>query len=1397
MNPVRTISLSMLTFLLILTAASLPASPQAPTAYAGPAAIPFVANQGQWPDSVRYRVDLRGVALWFTPNAAYYQFTRVLPADSTSDNPKLTRTTDSLATILIKATLTGAATPLAPHGLDPHATRFNYLSGSDPMAWRPDVPAYRAIQYDAVYPGVDLVYYGDSSRLEYDFVVQPGADLTQIEIAYEGANSLAVNAEGDLLLGTDWGTVTQKHPFMYQTVNGQRRAIPGRYALRSPSSFGFQIDSSYNRLIPLVIDPVIAYTSFIGGSAQDVGRCVAIDRQGNTYLAGQTRSTDFPLVNPLDSAYNGGSWDLFVTKRDPNGAPIFTTFLGGSLTEVPFGMAVDDSGAIYLAGQTNSANFPITSAAQTSIGGAEDAFALKLSSTGNALLYSTFLGGNSTDICYGLGVDNQGRAYLAGLTRSLNFPVVSALFSSYQGGEADLFVTALAPNGASFEYSTYLGGTAQDEAYGIAVDPSGHAFLTGVTRSTNFPLLNPLDDGLNDQPPMGTDVSPDAFVTRIAPGGQSLIFSTYLGGAKQDKGFAIGLDASDNVYITGKTSSADFPTVSAAQPLYAGEPSDVFLTRLDPTGQTLHYSTFLGGNGEDIANAIGVMPNGTCCVTGFTRSTNFPILDPLQPDFGGGSCDLFVAKFLPTGTLRYSSYVGGSDYDEPFALAIDFWGTAMVTGETRSPNFPFGSGAPADCGSGCSSMFVMSVEDEPDLDGDGVPDAVDNCPSVSNTDQVDSDDDGAGDACDPNFELVTTNLPADIFIVRQADFDRDNYFDIVFTGTTSESLFVSYGHPDGTLTDPDGLFAVGQASLALAYVNRDTLIDIVAHGSTQIYSLTNLGARAFRLDSLPLLASPARQNPADSLQFPAIATAYFNDDPYPDVVASPSHLAFGQASGAFAPASAMPFSFVAVSSADFNRDGSDDLVTVERDSATIRLNDGAGTFLDSDALRIAHRPYSVTNIVANVDFNGDNWADFAIVTADLDAANDTSELTIALTAAAGTVAQTRQLLIPGSALNLTVSDVNKDGFLDISVLNSTRRWLQSFLGNGLGDFTPGAILPLDTGSSPLLALASTDINRDGSSDFIVGGAAGNSIILAVNELPDEPIIADQMTTTGFHNTPFSVSNPDNLVISNYLPTIAGAEFYRYDVDGDGALDQRSYDFNVQYGEYRIAIPNPEAGDDDAEVNIGIGIDGSLSATTFFGYGTSGNKRSAAAPTDIPDSLIFYYTVEPVSSMQPPNGIPTQSQTPTFEWQKIADSLGIPKPFQFQLDRYYDFRTPIYDLTDLQDAAFTPAVPLGKDSVFYWRVRGFDGATWSSFSRTFAAYITSCCVNDAGNVDGDAANTVDIHDVCVMSDFLFQLGNVTLTCGDEANLDGDGGIDISDLTILLEYLFGDGPLPACH
>jgi hypothetical protein len=1398
MTLLRTTNLCAFVLLIGALAPAITASPEARTSYSSPTTIPFVANHGQWPDSVAFRADLEGVSLWFTPHAAYYQFTRVLSADSTSDNPKLTRTTDTLATILIKASLAGLATSLPPNGLDPHATRFNYLTGNDPARWRLGVPAYRAIQYDGVYPGVDLVYYGDSSRLEYDFVVHPGADLSRIEIAYQGMTTLSVNSDGDLLVGTDWGTVTQKHPAMYQTVNGRRYAIPGRYTLRSPSSFGFQVDSTYNRLIPLVIDPVIAYTSFIGGSSRDIGRTVAVDRQGNSYLAGQTHSTDFPLLNPLDSTYSGGSWDLFVTKRDLNGVPLFTTFLGGSLTEVPFGIAVDDSGDIYLAGQTNSGNFPIAHAAQPTIGGADDAFALKLSRNGDALVYSTFLGGNSTDICYGLGLDRQGRAYLTGMTRSQDFPLVAPLFPSYGGGEADLFVTSLSPDGSAFEYSTYLGGQAQDEAYAIAVNPAGSVFLTGDTRSANFPLVNPLDNGLNDQPPVSNDIAPDAFVTRLAPGGQSLVFSTFLGGAKQDKGFAIGVDGADNVYVSGKTSSTDFPTVNAVQSRNRGEPYDVFVTKIDPTGQTIQYSTFLGGNGEDVANAMAVMPNGTCCVTGFTRSTDFPTLDPLQPNFGGGSCDLFVAKFLPSGALKYSSYVGGSDYDESFALAVDIWGTAFVTGETRSQDFPFGPGAPADCGgSGCSSMFVMTVVDEPDLDGDGVPDASDNCPSVFNPDQVDSDHDGAGDACDPNFQLVTTNLPADIFIVRQADFDRDNYFDIAFTGTSSESLFVSYGRPDGTLTDPDALFAVGQASLALAYVNRDTLIDIVAHGATQLYTLINLGVRSFRLDSLPLAASPYRLNPADSLQFPALATAYFNNDPYPDVVASPNQLALGQSSGSFAPASTVPFSFIAVSVADFNRDGFDDLVTVSQDSAAIRLNDGVASFTQSSATRIAHRPYSVTNIVANVDFNGDNWADFALVTANLNSDHDTSELTVALTAAGGTVASTRQFLIPGSALNLTVSDINKDGSLDISILNSTNRWLQSFLGDGLGNFLPGAILPLDTGSAPLLALASTDINRDGSSDFIVGGAAGNSIILAVNELPDEPIISDQMTTTGYGGTPFSVSNPDNLVISNYLRTIAGAEFYRYDVNGDGVLDQRSYDFNVQYGEYRIAIPNPEAGDDDAEVNIGIGIDGSLEATSFLGYTTAGTKLSMTAPTDVPDSLIFYYTVEPTSSMQPPNGISTHSQTPTFEWHKIADSLGIPKPYEFQLDRYYDFRSPIYDLTDLTESAFTPTIPLGKDSVFYWRVRGFDGASWSGFSRTFAAYVTSCCRNQAGNIDGDSASVVDIHDLCVMTDYLFQMGEVTLTCGDEANLDGQGSIDISDLTVLLEYLFGDGPLPACR
>ncbi|HVP07023.1 MAG TPA: SBBP repeat-containing protein [Candidatus Acidoferrum sp.] len=1242
--------------------------------------------------------------------------------------------------------------------------------------------------------------------MEYDFIVNPGADPKQIQIQYSGIKSMAVNGSGDLDVTTDWGVLTEHKPLVYQMINGVRTAVAGQYTIKSATAFGFALPQGYDASLPLIIDPVLTYGTFLGGMATDRAFAIAVDKSGSAYVTGETKSPDFSTINPFDGTYNGGSWDIFVSKLSPDGMTLeYSTYIGGSNLDRAWGIAVDSGGLAYLTGETRSTNFPTHNARQSKYSGSEaDAFVLELTPGGDSLRYSTYLGGTLQDAGYGIAVDSRGRAYVTGHTHSSDFPTQNALYPTFSGGDGDAFVARLASDGSALEFSTYLGGQYDDKGLGIAVDQFDSPFVVGTTSSPHFPTRHAFDSTWNLGIGNGgdNDEVSDAFVVKLSPDGASLVYSTFLGGTGRDEGRGIGVDPGENAYVTGVTTSNNFPTSRAIQSSLDGY-SDAFVTKLGPGGNALIYSTYLGGSDSDAGNGIAVAANGTACVVGETSSKDFPLKDAFQSSLGGEE-DAFAVRLLAGGdALIFASYLGGTEEDLGNALAVDTACNMYLAGETHSNDFPFTNPHQIVCSPlGCSDAFVVKFTSPPDVDGDGVPDAVDNCPTVYNPDQADSDHNGIGDACDTHFEVQVSSQPADIYFVKQADIDRDNYQDIVFTGNSAESLYIAYGKPDGTLDTPHGLLKVKDAALSVNYINKDTLLDIVAQTNTTTFILLNNGNRTFTIDSLPQVAAKKVGNlaaPDSTTVLPSVATGFFNHDVYPDLIASPNLLEFGTSSGQYQAALTLPFSFTGVATADFNSDGLDDIVAANGDSARVYLNDGTGNFTPISSVRIGYRSYDVVNIFANVDFNRDGHPDFALVTANLNGINDTSEVIVGLGDGNGGILSSVRISIPGSVLNLTVSDVNKDGYLDISLLNSTARQIQTYLGDGHGNFTPTAVMPLGTGTAPLLALTSLDLNRDGNSDFVVGGASGNGIILAINQLPTEPVITDQMATSSYGSAGVSVTNPNNLIISSDLQTVAGSEFWRSDLNGDGTLDERALDFDVQYGEYRLAIQPMDSGSGYATINVGIGIDGSQQARIFSNYtGTTSSGLAAARSTNPLDSLIFYYTVEPTSSIQPPNGIATRTQTPTFDWSKLAAKVRTATTFEFQLDRFFDFRSPIFDVNNLTGPTYMAPYPLGKDSVFYWRFRSFDGTGWSDYSRTFAAYVTSCCSGrTTGDVDQDAEQSVDMADLSMLADYMFLSPHPSLPCEAAADIDANGVIDISDMTLLIDYLFGNATLPTCQ
>ena len=489
-----------------------------------------------------------------------------------------------------------------------------------------------------------------------------------------------------------------------------------------------------------MVDPVLSYSTYLGGSSDDYGDWIVVDNSGNAYIAGATMSANYPTHNAYQTTSGGGYFDAYVTKLSSSGnSLIYSTYLGGSKEDFGWSIAVDNDGCAYLTGETFSANFPIQGGYQSVFGGGEcDAYVAKLSSSGNAILYSTYLGGSIEDYSSDIAIDNSGNAYISGSTSSANFPIYNSYQASYGGGAFDAFVAKFDNSGSTLLYSTYLGGSGLEWGRGITIDSDGNSYVTGYTNSANFPTQNAYQavngGGLND-----------AFVTKLNTTGNALEYSTYLGGTLDDSGWRIAVD-SGKAYICGKTNSANFPTRSAYQTAYGGGATDAFVAKLGSSGNDLEYSTYLGGTGGEQGCDIQVDIGGNAYIGGFTSSANFPVHDAYQATFGGGASDVFLTKLTSSGNvLLYSTYIGGSNADEGAGIAIDSDRNAYISGWTSSTNFPT-QNAYQVTKSGGKDVFVTKFL--ADFDGDGILDESDNCPTVVNPSQLDSDSDGIGDACD-------------------------------------------------------------------------------------------------------------------------------------------------------------------------------------------------------------------------------------------------------------------------------------------------------------------------------------------------------------------------------------------------------------------------------------------------------------------------------------------------------------------------------------------------------------------------------------------------------------------------------------------------------------------------
>lgn len=569
----------------------------------------------------------------------------------------------------------------------------NYFVG-DESRWRSEVPHYERVRYHDLYPGIDLLLYGSGGELEYDLVLKPGADPRNVALAIEGTEQTRIDAKGNLVLRTALGDVHQLPAFAYALRNGRKNAVKVAYIRRSDNLIGFAVGKR-DAQATLVIDPVLRYSTVIGGTGFDSALGIAVDSSNHAYITGAAGAADFPTTAGVFQR-TAGSQVAFVSKFSFDGSGlIYSTFIGGSSGRtLGEGIKVDSSGNAFIAGLTESPDFPTTAGAfQSGLRGSNDAFVVKLSPGGAHLLYSTLLGGSAGDLAQGIAIDSAGDAFVTGSTGSTDFPTTPAAVSRALNGPSDAFVAEVNPTGTNLVYSTYLGGSKSESGDAISLDSAGNGYVTGSTTSPDFPVTA----GAAQTTFGGGAEGGDFFVTKVSPQGTALVYSTYVGGSG-DEGTegrgGIAVDGGGNAYITGDTFSADFPTTPGAfQPSGACGP---FVTKINAAGSAFAYSTRLTGSDGacEIGHGIAVDSADNAYVTGTTGSTDFPTREPFDALLSGpfidqGQADAFVSKLNPAGTgLIWSSYLGGpGTFDEGIAITLDKDRNVYVAG-TASDGFP-------------------------------------------------------------------------------------------------------------------------------------------------------------------------------------------------------------------------------------------------------------------------------------------------------------------------------------------------------------------------------------------------------------------------------------------------------------------------------------------------------------------------------------------------------------------------------------------------------------------------------------------------------------------------------------------------------------------------------------
>jgi hypothetical protein len=859
----------------------------------------FVRNQGQADPGVQFFSTGAGYNVFLTsgdmvlllkpsevanPDALKIPAAPVAPAPQARSlataPPSRTTLLPLTAAAAMAFKLVGASTNPTVVGENPQVTKANYFIGNDRSKWLTNIPTYGQVRYKNVYPGIDLVYYGTQHQVEYDFDVSPGADPTKIQFAVQGADTLSIDSDGNLMLTKGTGELHFQAPMVYQLSAGQRVKVPGSYAVSGSNRIGFTVNN-YDSSKPLVIDPVLIYSTFLGGSSYDSARGIAVDSNGNAYVVGQTSSPNFPLAT-LGNLTPGSTY-IFLSKLDVSGTTLLWTdyVCGTSGSDWPAGIAVDTQGNAYITGVTYSSDFPMVNAFQGSLNGSDDAFVSKVSTDGSQLMYSTYLGGSNWNQASGVTVDSTGLATVVGTTASLDFPMANAFQStaspnqnSYYGDYG--FVTKFSADGSTLVFSTYLGGSQVDvtdcwgcgpysQISGIAVDANGNVYVTGETDTTDFPV----SDGayLSENPTTNSDGYETSFITSFTPSG-GLNYSTYFGGTTYSYIAALTVDSSDAVYVTGSApADGSFPvTNTSICNLSNANCSSAFVAKLNASGTEVIYSTFLGPNNSTQGMSIQVDPSGDAYVLANFGNQNYVLTNPIEVynNTGGPLID----EIDPTGSTElFSTFLGGSNGTSPTSMVVDANSSIFVTGVTGSNDFPVVQSAFQGTYAGNNDVFISKITPDNDPAFTVYPSLLQFSTRTVGTTSV------MQTTTIRNMGTAALNINSKTLVGDFAETDNCNSsvaaaatcaLTITFTPTTPGSRFGTITFGDNAAGSPHFINLVGDGSAPLASITPTSLTFASAAVSitsaAQTVTLSNTGNATLNIGDIQISGDFAQTN---------------------------------------------------------------------------------------------------------------------------------------------------------------------------------------------------------------------------------------------------------------------------------------------------------------------------------------------------------------------------------------------------------------------------------------------------------------------------------------------------------------------------------------------------------